>query len=38
VTRGLLEGLNTFTMEVRVGDEGTVFAIDEWTMQIQLLS
>ncbi len=38
VTRGLLRGLNTFTIQVRVGDRGTVFVLDEWTMQVQLLS
>lgn len=38
VTRGLLEGLNTFTIQVRAGENGTVFFIDEWTMQVQLLS
>jgi hypothetical protein len=38
VSRGLVEGTNTFTIQVRVGRTGTVFLIDEWTMQAQLLS
>ena len=38
VSRGLQEGTNTFTLQVRVGRTGTVFVIDDWTMQVQLLS
>ena len=38
VSRGLQEGTNRFTLQVRVGRNGTVFFIDDWTMQVQLLS
>ena len=38
VSRGLAEGNNVFTIEVKVGRAGTSFYLDDWTMQVQLLS
>ncbi len=38
VSRGLFEGNNIFTIEVKVGRAGTSFYVDDWTMLVELLS
>jgi len=38
VKRGPIQGNHRFTVEVRVGNVGTTFVIDNWTMHVQLFS
>jgi hypothetical protein len=38
VKRGLLLGTHTYTIQVRVGAQGTTFVLDDWFLHVQFFS